>query len=94
MAINETWKNQVAKSFTEVAMQNDLIRKCATATETATEVAIFYNTIVENLVMLLKRNNSFHFCPGRYQLCQGFYYICYVLINTQGSFSFILNSNA
>lgn len=49
MAVNETWKNQVAKSFTEVAMQNDLIRKCATATETATEVAAFYNTIVEKL---------------------------------------------
>ena len=49
MAINETWKNQVAKSFTEVAMQNDSIRKCATATETATEVATFYNTIVEKL---------------------------------------------
>lgn len=49
MSLNETYKNQTAKTFTEVAMQSGLIRKCATAAETAAEAAIFYNTIVEKL---------------------------------------------
>lgn len=49
MTLNETYKNQTAKSFTEVAMQSGLIRKCAAAAETAAEAAIFYNTIVEKL---------------------------------------------
>ena len=38
MGVNESAKYQLAKTFTELAIQNDLIDKRATATATAEEV--------------------------------------------------------
>ncbi len=49
MVLNDTTKNQLATTFTELAIQNGLIRKTPTSTANAKEVAAFYNTIVENL---------------------------------------------
>ena len=37
------------KTFTELAIQNDLIDKRATATATAEEVTNFFNTIVKTI---------------------------------------------
>ena len=42
-------KYQLAKTFTELAIQNDLIDKRATATATAEEVTNFFNTIVKTI---------------------------------------------
>lgn len=41
MGVNESAKYQLAKTFTELAIQNDLIDKRATATATAEEVTNF-----------------------------------------------------
>lgn len=51
MGVNESAKYQLAKTFTELAIQNDLIDKRATATATATaeEVTNFFNTIVKTI---------------------------------------------
>lgn len=49
MELSESSKRQVAKSFTELAIQSDLIPKCSSATETAKEVTNFFNTIVKTL---------------------------------------------
>ena len=49
MVLNDANKNQLAVTFTELAIQNGLIRKSTTSTANAKEVAAFYNTIVENL---------------------------------------------
>ena len=43
MGVNESAKYQLAKTFTELAIQNDLIDKRATATATAEEVTNFFN---------------------------------------------------
>ena len=48
MGVNESAKYQLAKTFTELAIQNDLIDKRATATATA-EVTNFFNTIVKTI---------------------------------------------
>lgn len=39
----------LAATFTELAIQNGLIRKTTTSTGNAKEIAAFYNTIVEHL---------------------------------------------
>lgn len=49
MTLSESSKKQIATSFTELAIQNDLIKKSATSAATAKEVATFFNTLVENL---------------------------------------------
>lgn len=49
MTLSESNKKQIATSFTELAIQNDLIKKSATSAATAKEVATFFNTLVENL---------------------------------------------
>lgn len=49
MSLTDQAKNQLAKDFTELAIQNQLIRKCATASETAKQVSEFFNTIVETV---------------------------------------------
>ena len=47
MGVNESAKYQLAKTFTELAIQNNLIDKHAT--ETAKEVTNFFNTIVKTI---------------------------------------------
>lgn len=49
MGVSESAKYQLAKTFTELAIQNDLINKRETATETAREVTNFFNTIVKTI---------------------------------------------
>lgn len=49
MGVSESTKYQLAKTFTELAIQNDLICKHATASETAKEVTLFFNTIVKTI---------------------------------------------
>ena len=49
MGVNESAKYQLAKTFTELAIQNDLIDNRATATATAVEVTNFFNTIVKTI---------------------------------------------
>ena len=49
MGVNESAKYQLAKTFTELAIQNDLIDQRATATATAEEVTNFFNTIVKTI---------------------------------------------
>ena len=49
MGVNESAKYQLAKTFTELAIQNDLIDKRATATAPAEEVTNFFNTIVKTI---------------------------------------------
>lgn len=39
----------LAATFTELAIQNGLIRKTTTSTGNAKEIDVFYNTIVEHL---------------------------------------------
>ncbi|MFR4634092.1 MAG: hypothetical protein ACLT8I_16465 [Blautia faecis] len=48
MGVNESAKYQLAKTFTELAIQNDLIDKRATATATAEEVTNFFNHDCKN----------------------------------------------
>ena len=48
MGVSESAKYQLAKTFTELAIQNDLIDKRATAA-TAEEVTNFFNTIVKTI---------------------------------------------
>lgn len=47
MGVNESAKYQLAKTFTELAIQNDLIDKRATATATAEEVTNFFTILLE-----------------------------------------------
>lgn len=49
MSLTEQNKYLFAKSFTELAIQNNMIRKCATANDAAKEVVEFFNTIVKNI---------------------------------------------
>lgn len=49
MALNDSNKHQLAATFTELAIQNGLIRKTATSSAAAAEVAAFYNTLVRKL---------------------------------------------
>lgn len=49
MQLNPSNVNQLAATFTELAIQNGLIPKCRTATENAKEVTKFFNTIVETI---------------------------------------------
>lgn len=49
MNLNSTVKYQLAKSFTELAIQNNLINKCENSESTAKEVACFFDTIIDNI---------------------------------------------
>ena len=49
MPITQSAKNQLAKTFTELAIQNGLIARCENARETAKEVTCFFNTIVKTI---------------------------------------------
>lgn len=46
---NSTAKYQLAKSFTELAIQNNLINKCKDSESTAKEVARFFDAIFDNV---------------------------------------------
>ena len=50
MGVNESAKYQLAKTFTELAIQNDLIDKRATATATAEEVSRRYGNYNDGAV--------------------------------------------
>lgn len=47
--LNSTTKYQLAKSFTELAIQNNLISKCEDSESAAKEVARFFDTIAANI---------------------------------------------
>lgn len=49
MSISDTAKYQLAKSFTELAIQNDLISKYEDSESTAQEVVCFFDTIFDNI---------------------------------------------
>lgn len=49
MAITDPKKYDLAKSFTELAIQNGLIIKCSNATDTAKQVTTFFKTVMETL---------------------------------------------
>ncbi len=49
MYLNETSKCALAKSFTELAIQNGLINQCADSAETAKEVTTFFKTIIDTI---------------------------------------------
>ena len=49
MILNESTKYILAKTFTELAIQNDLIVKCSDASDTAMEVTTFFNTIMDTI---------------------------------------------
>ena len=48
-SLNSTAKYQLAKTFTELAIQNNLIHKCEDSESTAKEVAHFFDTIIDNI---------------------------------------------
>ena len=48
MEINSD-KYTLAKSLTELAIQNNLINQCAETEDTAKEIATFFNAIVSNI---------------------------------------------
>lgn len=47
--ISDTAKYQLAKSFTELAIQNDLINRYEDSESTAQEVVRFFDTIFDNI---------------------------------------------
>lgn len=47
--LNSTSKYQLAKSFTELAIQNNLINKYEDSESTAKEVTRFFDTIIDNI---------------------------------------------
>lgn len=47
--LNDNYKHSLAKTFTELAIQNNLISLQGCAEDTANEVCNFYKTIFENL---------------------------------------------
>lgn len=49
MSVNESAKYTLAKSFTELAIQNGLITHCEKAEDTAKEITVFFNTIVRTI---------------------------------------------
>ena len=49
MILNESTKYTLAKTFTELAIQNDLIVKCSDASDTAKVVTTFFNTILVSI---------------------------------------------
>lgn len=49
MRMNDNAKSSLAKTFTELAIQNGLIACCEDSVETAKEVSAFFNTIVDTI---------------------------------------------
>lgn len=49
MYLNETSKYTLAKSFTELAIQNWLINQYADSADTAKEVTTFFRTIIDTI---------------------------------------------
>ena len=49
MIISEKYRYELAKSLTELAIQNNMILRCEDSEATAKEVAIFFNTITESV---------------------------------------------
>ena len=49
MPLNDTTKYALAKTFTELAIQNGLLNHCEDATEAANEVTTFFNTIMATI---------------------------------------------
>ena len=49
MILNESTKFTLAKTFTELAIQNGLIVKCSDASDTANEVTTLFNAIVDTI---------------------------------------------
>lgn len=49
MHLNETSKYTLAKSFTELAIQNGLINQHADSADTAKEVTTFFKTIIDTI---------------------------------------------
>lgn len=56
MNIADTSKYQLAKSFTELAIQNNLINTYEDSESTAKEVARFFDTIMDNIGNAEKAN--------------------------------------
>ena len=48
-SLNDNAKYNLAKSFTELAIQNGLIVQCEDAAETAEQTTIFFDTVVNTL---------------------------------------------
>lgn len=49
MHLPNNTKLSFAKTFTELAIQNDLITRCSNASDTANEVTTFFNTIIDTI---------------------------------------------
>ena len=56
MNISNEAKSTLAKTFTELAIQNGLIRVNNNAADTANEVTTFFNSIIENIGSNTKDN--------------------------------------
>ena len=56
MNISNDAKYTLAKTFTELAIQNGLIRANNNAADTANEVTTFFNSIIENIGSNTKDN--------------------------------------
>lgn len=49
VTLNNTEKYHLAKSLTELAIQNDLIEICEDSTETAKAVSNFFDTLINTI---------------------------------------------
>lgn len=49
MHLTESERLSLARSFTELAIQNGLVPKCTTAQSGASQVAKFFNVLINNL---------------------------------------------
>ena len=49
MQLNDPTKYALAKTFTELAIQNGLLNHCEDATEAANEVTTFFNTVMDTI---------------------------------------------
>ncbi|MCX0399156.1 hypothetical protein [Clostridium perfringens] len=58
MKLDNNYKYSVAKTFTELAIQNNLIRYSTDPKETAMNVCKFHDTIAENLGEALNSNEA------------------------------------
>lgn len=47
--INDTAKYNLAKNFTELAIQNNLFVACEKPEDTANEICIFFDTVLNNI---------------------------------------------
>lgn len=70
MNLTDRDKITLAKSFTELAIENNLITPCADPVKTANEVTAFFNTIIDTIEGNTDNQQLKHIGSCGNQLCE------------------------